>query len=180
MSKIQCTLWILIPNLFCSKIVSCSTDFQVYQHAKTPSYVGKVNRIKSGPVQLTLKQSIEANINESHGQSEFNEDLCRTFLDVNIPLKSWPTRHWRFFCENIPDESALMKNIVGKAFASVEDEMKNEIGGTVHTWLHILESPCINKRFNKLRFCVWLFWKFFLTNVSNPKLLHVASKSFIK
>lgn len=65
--------------------------------------------MKSGRVWSTLKQSFEANINENRNQSEFNENLCRTF--------------------NVPNESTLRENVVGKVFTFVVDEIKNEIGG---------------------------------------------------
>lgn len=145
MSKALCTSWIKpYPELVldgdrvfckpCSKVVSCSKKFQIDQHIKTPSHIAKVNKMKSGPIQSTLKQSFEAFKNENHSQSEFNEDLCKTFLAANIPLNKLTNPQVKTFLQkyskfNPPDESTLRKNVVGKVFATVLDEIKHEIGG---------------------------------------------------
>ncbi|XP_023310524.1 CGG triplet repeat-binding protein 1-like [Anoplophora glabripennis] len=139
MPKIQSASWIKpYPELIldgdrifckaCSKIVSCSKKFQVDQHAKTPSHISKANRIKSGPVQSTLKQAVEVSSNQHHGQTKFNEDLCRMFLATNIPLHKMTNPQVKAFLQkyckfNTPDESTLRKNVVGKVYASVIEEI---------------------------------------------------------
>lgn len=144
MSKIQCTSWIKpYPELVldgdrifckaCSRIISCFKKFQVDQHAKTPSHIAKVHKMKSGPVQSTLKRSLEASPYNNHGQSEFNEDLCRAFLAANIPLNKLTNPHLKDFLQkhskfNTPDESTIRKNVIEKVFTSTTDKIKKDIG----------------------------------------------------
>ena len=51
--------------------------FQVDQHAKTPSHMAKVQKMKSSGKQITLKMSVEKSV-EKGGQAIFNDDLSGT------------------------------------------------------------------------------------------------------
>jgi hypothetical protein len=92
----------------CEKTVGCEKRFQVRQHLNTNIHSEniKIKSTKSAPVQKLLSEFY------NNSFSQFSFDLCKTFLDVDIPLWKLTNLTLRNFIEKyiqctVPDESTV-------------------------------------------------------------------------
>lgn len=111
--------------------MKCEKKFQVDQHARTPSHMAKVQKMKSSGTQITLKMSVEKSV-EKGGQAIFNDELCQALISANIPLKKLNNVQFKSFLQkycnfNIPDESTIRKRGVVSVYNDVIHKIREEI-----------------------------------------------------
>ncbi|KAJ8936068.1 hypothetical protein NQ314_012503 [Rhamnusium bicolor] len=69
------------------KIV-CEKKFLVDQHLKTFIHKANLQKMKSGPVQQSVKTTFHNVGNQTRSEMEvFHQDLCKALVAANIPLK---------------------------------------------------------------------------------------------
>lgn len=126
----------------CSKKVSISQRFQVVQHISTNLH--KENKEKK----TTMKQTF---ISSSSGKSDFNTDLCRTFVRADIPFHKLKNPHFKKFLEKyvgqkIPEESTIRKNYLSDIYIETLNKIRNFIvDGPI--WVSVDETTDVEGRY---------------------------------
>ncbi|KAJ8934027.1 hypothetical protein NQ314_013627 [Rhamnusium bicolor] len=93
--------------------IVCEKKFQVDQHLKTSIHEAKLQKMKSGPIQQSVKTTFQNVGNQTRSETEvFHQDLCKALVAANIPLKKLHNTHFKEFLQkhcnqNIPDESNI-------------------------------------------------------------------------
>ncbi|KAJ8915555.1 hypothetical protein NQ315_012439 [Exocentrus adspersus] len=117
----------------CAKMIACDKKFQVDQHLRTASHNAKVHKLKSGPVQQSVRMSFDNASDKTKSEKDvFNQELCRAFVAANIPLKKLQNQQLREFLQkhcnqNISDESTLRKKSLQVLYENVIQEIRTTI-----------------------------------------------------
>lgn len=118
----------------CAKIIVCEKKFQIDQHMKTPLHKAKLQKMKSEPVQVSVKNAFKNVGEKSKSEKEiFEVDLCKALVAANIPLKKLQNPQLRGFLQKyckqtIPDESTLRKKNVHSVYETVLEEIRASLG----------------------------------------------------
>lgn len=113
--------------------MSSERKYLIDQHAKTPSHIGKCEKLKrSACVQQSIRQCV-ASTSRNSEQEEYNTDLCNALISSNIPLARLNNVNLKSFLQkyckyNIPDESTLRKNYVTSCYQQIMAEIQQLVG----------------------------------------------------
>ncbi|KAJ8968460.1 hypothetical protein NQ314_002290 [Rhamnusium bicolor] len=65
----------------CAKIIVCEKKFQVDQHLKTSIHKAKLPKMKSRPIQMSVKTTFQNVGNQTRYEKEvFHQDLCKALV----------------------------------------------------------------------------------------------------
>ncbi|KAJ8967157.1 hypothetical protein NQ314_003045 [Rhamnusium bicolor] len=113
MSKMPKIAWIKnVPELdlngdkifckACVKIIICEKKFQVDQHLKTSIHKATLQKMKSGPIQQSVKTTFQNVGNQTRSETEvFHQDLSKALVIANIPLKNLQNTQFKEFLQKI-------------------------------------------------------------------------------
>lgn len=130
----------------CDKAVSTSQRFQVTQHIRTVSHNSNKER------KSKVKQSfITPSTSSEKSKSTFNTDLCRAFVQADIPLSKVNNPSLKCFLEKyiekkIPDESTLRKNYLHDIYQETITKIRENINvGPI--WVSVDETTDVEGRY---------------------------------
>lgn len=133
---------------FCEKVVEAKKISQVTQHIGGKTHE-KAAKWKNANPSSKKTQSL---ITDKTGPrlSEFNADLCRTFLEANIPL--YRVNHpsiiefiKKYTNRDAPDESTLRRNYLPNLYDEAIEKLRAKAAGK-HIWVSLDETTDVEQR----------------------------------
>jgi hypothetical protein len=112
----------------CAAKVNCDQKTQVKQHINTQNHRNSLKNFKSR--QLTVQEIIDQN--KTLNQKEFNTDLCRFLVSMNIPFYKILNQEFKSFIEKYtqfktPDDSTLRKSYLKDLYDSIIQHIRHEL-----------------------------------------------------
>jgi hypothetical protein len=128
-----------IHILYCQSClvkVNCDQRFQVTQHVNTGQHQKSIKNWKTK--QITVQESI------AKSQNEFNKDLCKFLVSLNIPFDKLLNPEFKSFIEKYtqytsPDPSTLRKSYLKQLYNSVMVDIRKQLDGQ-YVWISIDET----------------------------------------
>ena len=155
----------------CKTIINSSKKSYVQQHVtsvkhrknKTPNHTDSQGETADLEL-LKLNEKVSLNLNEASANapepktpssrfsgSNFNMELCRAFVDADIPLWKLQNTSFRSFLEKymkreIPDESTVRKYYIEKCYKETVTTIRQNIADN-NVWISIDETTDIKGRY---------------------------------
>lgn len=137
---------------YCNEQVTASKIFQVKQHIGTSKHETAAKRKKEGEKkQSLLTEFQQCNLQQQQPKiNQFSLDLCKSFLEANIPLKkvSHPSiiRFMEEYTKNtMPSESSLRQKYVpmlyDKCLENIRAKIKNK-----YIWVSLDETTDVKQQ----------------------------------